>query len=290
MTVIGVVSPGSMGAGLGHALVRGGARVVTTVAGRSARTASLAAVLDLRPDLAAVVAEAGVSLVVTPPAEAAAAARAIAAAAERTGASPLLVDMNAISPTKLAAIAAAIAPLPFVDGAISGPPPTLRPGATLYFSGPRAAEVAALPWTDVRPVVVGPTLGSASAVKMCTASVQKGLWGLVAHALVTASAHDVLAPVAADLASFLARDDLARPVAMAATKAHRYVAEMNEIAATQGAAGLTPTLFEAFATAYAAIAGSDLGGDDPESVLGSVALDEVVRRLNAPRGSDVAGS
>ena len=42
-----------------------------------------------------------------------------------------------------------------MDGSISGPPPTVRPGARLYLSGPRAAEVADLRWTHASPVVVG---------------------------------------------------------------------------------------------------------------------------------------
>ena len=113
-----------------------------------------------------------------------------------------------------------------MDGSISGPPPTLRPGATLYLSGPRAIDIADLHWTHAKPVVVGDRIGAASAVKMSTASVYKGLMGLMAQAIRAASAHGVLEPVMADL-----DESFATPyeVALASTKAHRYVAEMREM-------------------------------------------------------------
>jgi len=288
MTVVGIVSPGHMGAGLGHDLRDGGARVVATVAGRSARTARLAAGLELLADLDAVVAAADVLLVVTPPGEALAAAQAIAAAAARTDAHPLVADMNAVAPTTVDDIAAALDGLEFVDGSISGAPPTLRPGARLYLSGPAAGQVAALPWQAAKPIVVGPRTGSASAVKMCTASVYKGMVGLFSHAMVTAHAHDVLDTVLADLARTMAPQDAATSVAVAATKADRYVPEMLQIAATQAAAGLTPALFEGFAAAYAAIARGELAAGDPETVDVTMPPAQVAARLL--RSADTHGT
>jgi hypothetical protein len=68
-------------------------------------------------------------------------------------------------------------------------------------------------------------------------------------------------------------------VALAATKAHRYVAEMHEIAETQAAVGLTPKLFEAFADVWADVAGMPLADDEPESVKRSISARELVGRL-----------
>ncbi|HKD99115.1 MAG TPA: DUF1932 domain-containing protein [Micromonosporaceae bacterium] len=288
MTVVGVVSPGHMGSGLGGALRDGGARVVATVRGRSRRTERLAAGLELLPTLDDVVAAADVVLVVTPPGEALAAARSVAAAARRTGVSPLVADLNAVSPPTMVAVSEALAPLDVVDGSISGPPPSVRPGATVYLSGPRAADVAALPWTGVRPTIVGAAVGAASAVKMCTASVQKGVWALVGHAIATAAANGVLEPVLADVGSFLRVGDLARPVASGATKAHRYVAEMREIAATQRAAGLPGELFDGFAAAYQALSGTALADGDPEGV-GTITVEEVVRLMGVRTAGSAAG-
>jgi 3-hydroxyisobutyrate dehydrogenase-like beta-hydroxyacid dehydrogenase len=263
---VAIVSPGHMGAGLGWALGAGGARVVATLAGRSARTTRLtgSAGLELLPSLEDVVAAASVVLVVTPPAAAVTAAADIAAAARATGTRPLVADLNAVSPSTMEQIAAVLAPLDLVDGSISGSPPTVRPGARVYLSGARAAEVAGLPWRHVEPIVVGERIGSASAVKMCTASVYKGLVALCAQAMRTGARHGVLDHVLADLAT--AGLDRAGAVAAAATKAARFVPEMREIAATQRAAGLPHQLFEAFALVYAELAGSPLATQDPESV------------------------
>ncbi|MCU7727921.1 NAD(P)-binding domain-containing protein [Actinoplanes sp. KI2] len=278
MTVVGLVGAGHMGSGLGWALREGGHDVVTSLAGRSARTAGLAREAGLRivARPADVLAEADVVLVVTPPGAAVDAAREIAAT---TGTGrPLVVDLNAISPATATTAAELLtaAGFDFVDGSISGPPPTVRPGARLYLSGTRAAEVAALRWTHARPVVVGDRVGAASAVKMSTASVYKGLMGLLTQAIRAAGAYDVLEPVMADLG-----ESFGTPyeVALAATKAHRYVAEMAEIARSQAAAGLTPALFEAFAEIWAEIADRPLADGRPETLPRGITARQVADGL-----------
>jgi 3-hydroxyisobutyrate dehydrogenase-like beta-hydroxyacid dehydrogenase len=276
---IGMVSAGFMGAGLGGALRDGGARVVTTLEGRSPRTRRLAeaAGLEVLESLDEVVAAAGTILVVTPPDQAAAVADAIAQATRRTGKHPLVADLNAVAPTTVAAIGASLADagLDLVDGSISGPPPSARPGARIYLSGPRAGEIAALPWRDVRPILLPGPAGQASALKMCTASVYKGVTAVVAQAIRTANHYGVLHEVLDDLG------DAADPgaVAVAATKAGRFVPEMREIASAQRAAGLTPALFGAFAEVYADIAATDLANGDPESTPRDLPAAEVARRL-----------
>jgi 3-hydroxyisobutyrate dehydrogenase-like beta-hydroxyacid dehydrogenase len=279
MNTVGIVSPGFMGAGLGGALRAGGARVVATVEGRSPRTRRLAeeAGLELLPTLRDVVGNAGVVLVVTPPGEAVAAARAIRAAAEATQSNPLVADLNAVSPTTMTRVADELKDLRLVDGSISGPPPSDRPGARLYFSGPEAAAVAGLPWDgQVEPIVLGDRVGSASALKMCTGSVYKGLIALVTQAMRTAGAYGVLEEVVSDLD----HAGLAQTagVARGATKAWRYVAEMREVAATQEGAGLTPELFAAIAGIFDEVSRTELAQDDPE-VSRELSAAEVVRLL-----------
>ena len=263
---VGLLGSGHMGAGLGWALREGGAEVCTTLAGRSERSARFAdqAGLTVLPDLDALLLTADVVLVVTPPGAARDAAIDLASSAARTGARPLIADLNAIAPTTAGGLAEILAAsgLDLVDGSISGPPPWVRPGARLYFSGSRAAEVAALPWTHVTATDLGTTPGSAKALKMSTAGVYKGLVGVFTQAIRSAHAHDVLDAVLADL-----RDsgyDLLPDVAIAATKSGRYVAEMHEIALTQAAADLDPALFTAFAAVFADISRTALANADPE--------------------------
>jgi 3-hydroxyisobutyrate dehydrogenase-like beta-hydroxyacid dehydrogenase len=277
MTTIGLIGAGHMGSGLGWALRQGGHEVVTTLAGRSARTARLVgeAGVGTLPDLRAVVGAADVLLVVTPPASAVAAAEEIAAI--DTGARPLVADLNAIGPSTVEHLGATLGAAGFdlVDGAISGPPPTVRPGARIFLSGPAAARIAGLGWRHVQPIVVGTAIGAASAVKMCTASVYKGTTALLIQALRTAGHHGVADHVLAELGQ--AGFEPAREIAVAATKAWRYVPEMREIAATQSAAGQPGALFEAMALVYEELARTDLAAGDPETV--EVTLDDVLTKL-----------
>jgi 3-hydroxyisobutyrate dehydrogenase-like beta-hydroxyacid dehydrogenase len=265
---VGLVSPGAMGSALAATLVRGGARVVATLDGRSERSARLAATapLELLPDLGAVVREAVIVLSVVPPEAAPMVTDDVARAARAEGTSPLLADLNAVSPATMRAIAAA--GLDVVDGSISGPPPAKGRTTRVYLSGPRAAEIAALPFKGVDLVVVGPEVGAASAVKMSTASVYKGTSMLLLQALRTAHENGVLEHVLADLRAGAPHlvSNIERRIAVAASKSARYAGEMREIADTQGAAGLTPSVFEGIAEVYAQVATTPLARANPEDV------------------------
>jgi 3-hydroxyisobutyrate dehydrogenase-like beta-hydroxyacid dehydrogenase len=273
---VGIVSPGAMGSAVGASLRAGGLRVVTTVAGRSARSARFAedAGLELLDGLDAVVAAADLVVSVVPPESATKVAAAIAGAVERTGRRLVVADLNAVSPTTVAEIGRVLDVR--IDGSISGPPP--RPGTNtrIYLSGPDLAMLADVEAPGIRWIPVGPEIGTASAVKMCTASVYKGLSALLAHALLTAEHHGVTSHVLDDVTS-LAPDALRLPV-QAATKAWRFVGEMEEISAAQAAAGLTPALFDGITEVYRDLATSRWGGRQPEDVpadLGSSALDDL---------------
>ena len=270
---------------MGSALTRGGVRVVATLAGRSERTQRLAAQssIELLDDLPAVVGEADVVLSIVPPEAASKVADDVRAAARAVGRAPLYADLNAIAPATVARIASDLREdgLDAVDGSISGPPPR-SPGTTrLYLSGLRAGEIAALPFAGVDPIVVGSAVGSASAVKMSTASVYKGTTALLAQALLAAHANGVVEHVLADLraASPELVANVERRLGYAAAKSGRYVGEMHEIAATQSAAGLTPALFEAMAEVYSALDDTPLARASPEEVASDVTLEELLDEL-----------
>jgi 3-hydroxyisobutyrate dehydrogenase-like beta-hydroxyacid dehydrogenase len=288
MTTVGIVSPGAMGSVVGRVFAAGGARVVATTAGRSARTRGLAEGLELLPALEDVVAASTFLLSIVPPGEATVVAAAIAEAAAGTGARPIVADLNAIAPATMHAVAErlAAAELGVVDGSISGPPPR-RPGTTVvYLAGPDAARVAGLPAPGLELRVVGDTVGMASAVKMSTASFYKGETALLAQALRAARANGVLEHVLDDLGRSYPDlvDDAPRLLQSIAAKSGRYVAEMNEIAATQRAAGLTPALFEAFAAVYAGLSASAAAGIPPEEVDARARLEDVLASLENRAG------
>lgn len=286
MATVGIVSPGAMGSAIGNALARGGARVVATVAGRSERTARLAeqARIELLPDLAAMVERAEIILSIVPSEAAPRVAADVIRECRDQDVRPLLVDLNAIAPATVLRIetAGAEAGLEVVDGSISGPPPWTAGTTRVYLSGARAAEVAALPVGGVDLIVVGREVGSASAVKMSTASVYKGNAALVLQALRAANANDVLDHVLADLrtGSPALVANVERRLASAAAKSGRYVAEMHEIAKSQSAAGLTPGLFDAVAEVYAEVAETELARSTvPEEVPQELTIAQVLTRL-----------
>jgi 3-hydroxyisobutyrate dehydrogenase-like beta-hydroxyacid dehydrogenase len=273
-----------MGSAIGARLRDGGARVLTALDGRSERTRRLAAESGLEDvgSLASLVGRADVVLSVVPPGAACDVAAAVAAACGQ--ARPLVVDLNAVAPPTVLRIEVNLGAsgLALIDGSISGPPPHARGTTRIYLSGPRATEVAELPMDGVERVVVSEVLGAASAVKMCTASVYKGRVALLAQALRTAHAHGVVEHVLEDLADtgLADRDRTGATLARASAKAWRYVAEMEEIAATQSEAGLTPDLFRALAVVYTDLAERALPGA-PEEIGDDVALDTVLDRLSA---------
>jgi 3-hydroxyisobutyrate dehydrogenase-like beta-hydroxyacid dehydrogenase len=285
-TVIGMVGTGEMGSAVGAAYRAGGARVVATVEGRSERSERLArsAELELLGSLDDVVSATDAVFSVVPPDAAGDVAREIAAAATRVRATPLVADLNAVSPATVVEVAArlAAAGLELVDGSISGPPPRPSGETRLYLSGPRAAEVARLPAPGLDARNVGDEVGVASAVKMCTASVYKGHVAVLAHALLTAHRLGVLDYVLDDLAGsypeLVERANVV--VARAAAKAGRYVGEMREIEATQSAAGLPPTLFAGMADVYESLAARS-PAQAPESVSDDVPLERVLDGLEA---------
>jgi 3-hydroxyisobutyrate dehydrogenase-like beta-hydroxyacid dehydrogenase len=280
MTTVGIVSPGAMGSAVANTLAEADVRVVATLAGRSERTAGLAARvgLELLPDLDAVVRAADVVLSIVPPGDAPSVAADIARAAERGGVRPLLVDLNATAPATVRGLGGG---LDVVDGAISGPPPWRAGTTRIYLSGPRTEDVVALGFPGVELVVVGAEVGLASAVKMCTASVYKGTLALFVHALLTASEHGVVEHVLDDLGESFPQH-VERPggmVARAASVAERYVGEMHEIASTQAAAGLPASVFEGMADAYAALARRPLARRAPEDVDRALPLADALAEL-----------
>lgn len=257
LPTVAILAPGDMGHAVG-ALLRGhGIRVVTNLAGRSAASTERArkAGFEALADDLALVQAADLFLSIVPPAEARAVARRVAAAA-RAGRVPLTyVDCNAVAPSSSRDIEVIVeaAGLAYVDAGIIGPPP--KPGETrtrFYASGRHAPVFASLAQYGLDIRVLDETVGSASGLKMCYAALTKGFFALLTQSLVTAR-H-------LGLANAL-RDELAlsRPHVLAEAerglpqipgKAYRWIAEMEEIAATFAAAGLSPAVFRSVAEVY----------------------------------------
>lgn len=286
MITVGIVSPGAMGAAIGHVLGGAGTRVVATIDGRSERTRGLAHGIELLETLDDVVGASEIVLSIVPPGAAVGVAEAIARSAERRAARPLVADLNAIAPSTALAVAGRLerAGLAVVDGSISGPPPR-RAGTTIvYLSGADAARVASLRTPGLALRVVGEAIGTASAIKMSTASFYKGQTALFAQALRAARANGVLDLVLDDLRRHYPDlvGDAPRLLQSIAAKSGRYVAEMEEIASSQEEAGLTPDLFAALARVYLELSRSGAAGRSPEQADPDASLEDVLAALARP--------
>lgn len=246
-----------MGAAVGRCLRSAGWRVVTSLAGRSSRTRELAAAAGIEDagSLSGAVRQADVLLSILPPGRALDLARAVG-----RDPGPLYVDCNAVSPATAIAVGELVGER-YVDAGIIGAPEAPR----FYASGPRAAELAGLP-LEVR-VLEGP-IGQASGLKMCYAALTKGLTALLTESLVTAEALGLRAALEAELADSQPQFRAAgrRGLPAMVPKAYRWVAEMEEIAATFAGCGLTPKMLEGAAEVYRFVEATGPTGDFEEVV------------------------
>lgn len=186
---IAILSPGEMGSAVARRLKGAGARVVTTVSGRSQGTQQRAdqAGLECLPALDDVVQQADLIVSLVTPFGATPLADAVAEAIRRTGTHPTYVDGNSLSPSTAVAIGQTVegAGATFVDGGIIGGAANLE-RATFYFSGEHAPDVAERIQPAVRSVVIGPRPGQASGLKILNAGLSKGLTALAVELLLCA--------------------------------------------------------------------------------------------------------
>lgn len=135
-----------------------------------------------------------------------------------------------------------------VDGAISGPPPGAGTDSVLFLAGPGCSPFADL----VAPGLTAKVVNPASATKMSTAAVYKATKALLLQSVLTAAHHGVLDAVVEDLRLGAPEltGALATDLAVAIAKSDRFPAEMEEIAATQAAAGQGGELYAAIADVF----------------------------------------
>ncbi len=268
---VGLLSPGDMGHTIGGVLHAHGVRVLTYLGDRSERSKALAAQAGMEdtPSLDDLVTASDVLLSVLVPARAVEVAGQVAAAIERTGADLLYVDCNAIAPATVEQIGERMlaAGARFCDAGIVGPPPR-KPGTTrFYASGPGAPEFAGLSAAGLDVRVIGERIGQASGLKMCYAALTKGLIALGTELLVAAhlmGLDDALREEQQEsipaVLSWLEGSIPGMP-----PKAYRWVGEMEEIAATFSALGMTPRMLEGAADMYRLVETTPLGRETPET-------------------------
>lgn len=270
--VVAVISPGAMGSAVAARLSQHGLTVRTMLAGRSSATADRARAAGMTDANAAEIAACDFILSIVPPGEARGLAERLAPALHEAARKPVYVDCNALNPATVLGIARIIeeAGAEFVDAGIIGPPPD--PGSQktrIYLSGDAAARVAALEAHGLSmPIQPGP-VGAASALKMSYAGITKGFTALGAAMMLAASragtAEDVKAELQMSQPALLGW--LTRQMPRMYSKAYRWVAEMEEIAAFTGEDPAAREFFQAAARLYERIAADFVGEQRETSAL-----------------------
>ncbi|MCC6175253.1 MAG: DUF1932 domain-containing protein [Chloroflexi bacterium] len=290
MRTVGILSPGAMGSAVGAVVRAGGIRTITCLAGRSERSARLAAQAGIEPvpDYETLVREADAILAILVPSEARGLAERVAVAVQATGADILYAECNAIAPQTVREIGAILtaAGARFVDGGIIGPPPKRGEHKTrLYVSGEHAVDLAQLTTDGLDILPIGPEIGQASGLKMCYAALTKGLTALATELLVAGQMMGLAAPLRAELEQSQSGllGWVERSMPGMPPKAYRWVGEMEEIAATFGHLGLTPEILAGAAEMYRLVGRTPLANETPETRTRGQTLDDVVAILAETR-------
>jgi 3-hydroxyisobutyrate dehydrogenase-like beta-hydroxyacid dehydrogenase len=254
---IAMLHPGEMGAAVGAGLVARAHRVVWASAGRGASTrlrAQNAGFEDVET-LEHAAQAADIVFSVCPPHAALELARAVAA----FDFGGVYVDANAVSPETTRKVRRIVeaAGADYVDAGIIGPPPIPGTSVRVYLCGSRAGEIAPLfEGCTMQAIALEGPVGAASALKVCYAAWNKGATALLAGIRALAAQEGVDAALLAEwkisLPDISKRSEV---VTVSARKAWRWIAEMEEIAASFEAAGLPAGFHLAAADIYRRLEG-----------------------------------
>ena len=266
--VVAIIAQGAMGSGVGARLVEQGLEVTTSLAGRSTASADRARAAGMKPVSDEEVAAADFFLSIVPPGDALMLAEKFAPIIKRGNHRPVYVDCNAVNPQTAVRISQVISEsgAPFVDAGIIGGPPRrdgYRPA--FYASGPDASRFAALAEFGLDARLMEGPVGAASAMKMSYAGITKGFTALGAVMLLAATR----AGTADALRQELSKSQpallgwLDRQMPQMFSKAYRWVAEMEEIAAFVADDPAARKIFDAHAEHYARLA-KDFDGPQQE--------------------------
>ena len=269
--VVAVIAPGMMGSAVGGRLAQNGVEVRTSLAGRSAATIARAKAAGMVGVPDEQIAAADIILSILPPGDALGLAERLAPALRTAGKKPIYVDCNAVHPGTVLRIARVIeeAGATFVDGGIIGPPPEGDGKSTkIYLSGPDAAKVTILQQYGLTmPVQPGP-IGAASAMKMSYAGITKGFTALGAAMMLAATRAGTAEALKAELSGSQPAlyNWLTKQMPKMYSKAYRWVAEMEEIAAFVGEDPAGAKFYQGAAELYARIA-ADFDGPNRETAM-----------------------
>ena len=285
LRTIGILSPGDMGHTVGRVLGEHGLRVIACTQGRSRRTQALAKSANIAavPTYRQFAVESDLILSILVPAQAKAAAESVAKALDETDTELVYADCNAIAPQTVRQIDEIITAVggTFVDASIIGPPPKNVGATRFYASGGdlRIFRELSRFGLDIRPL--GAEIGLASSIKMCYASLTKGLTALCAELLTAAEILGVSEALGEEfkLSQSALYERMERGLPSMPPKSRRWIGEMEEISATFEHVGLTPNILAGAADMYRLVGESDLADLSPEEPESYPTLGEMTSSL-----------
>ena len=269
--IVAVIAPGMMGSAVANCLTTNGLEVRTLLDGRGADTLARAKAANMTGVSEAQIAASDIILSILPPGSALELAERLAPALRAAAKKPIYVDCNALDPSTVLRVArvAEETGATFVDGGIIGGPPTPGSKATkIYLSGPDAAKVAVLAQYGLHmPIQPGP-IGAASAMKMSYAGITKGFTALGCAMILAATRAGTAEALKAELSSSQPAlyGWLSRSMPRMYSKAYRWVAEMEEIAAFVGEDPAGAKFYQGAAELYQRIA-ADFDGPNKETAM-----------------------
>ena len=187
---VAIVGAGEMGAAVGRRLREAGARVMTSLAGRSRESVARVrdAGIEVVNDDDSLVRDATFVLSIVPPGVAVEVAERLRGPLERAQAKPVFVECNAISPATCRRIRDLLDGITFIDAGIIGGPPvagTQDPakGPRFYASGADAHLLMRLADFGLDISILDGPIGDASGLKLAYAGLTKGFTALCATML-----------------------------------------------------------------------------------------------------------
>jgi 3-hydroxyisobutyrate dehydrogenase-like beta-hydroxyacid dehydrogenase len=266
--VIAVHSPGAMGSAISVRLAEHGARVVTSLDGRSAATVERARAAGMEEVSPKAIATADLILSIVPPGEAVALAKGLVTRLSESRHKPVFIDCNALSPETKAQVATTLAETgcDVIDGAIIGAPPQPgEKGPRFYVSGQQSSRASVLRALGLDLRQIDGPIGAAAALKMSYSGISKGLTAIGAAMLLAASrsgsSRDLYQELGESLPQLLSRFKTGIPDMY--PKAYRWVAEMREIATFLGEDSAAAMIFEGAAQLYDRLA-TDIANEGRE--------------------------
>ena len=272
VNTVAIMSPGDMGHAVGQVLSESGIDVITCTDGRSQRTKNLAEKAGLRQvaTLEDMVIQADLVLSIMVPSKAMSFVREISPHFESSKTPTYFADCNAVSPQSALAMAEVInqAGGKFIDGGIIGTAPTKGDTPRFYVSGPDASLVMELDGRGIIVKAIGNKVGQASGIKMCYAALTKGT-NTLHVALLTAASRMGLTDDLRKEFEFSQKSHLAameKGISRLPANAHRWIGEMEEIAATFENLGVTPNFHKGAAEIYKMLNSTPFAKESPETI------------------------